>query len=80
MQRVQHVENFRELLAVLSAHVGRTVQAEEVRFDHLGHDPRNQWETWAVILADLGPVGFANALLGLDFHPLPERVPERRAP
>jgi len=69
MERVQRVENFRQLLDVVAPYAGRRVNPEEVRMDHFGFDPRNRWDTWAVILVDYGPVGFTNACLDPDFDP-----------
>lgn len=69
MQKVQRVEDFRELLQVISTSLGRKVHAEEVKMDHYGFDPRNKWDTWAVFLVDVGPVGFATACLDPNFSP-----------
>ncbi len=69
MQQVQRVEDFRQLLQVVSTLQGRKINPEEVRLDHYGFDPRNRWDTWAVILVDDGPVGFTNACLDPDFSP-----------
>jgi hypothetical protein len=69
MQQVQRVEDFRQLLVAVSSLVGRKVNPEEIKMDHYGVDRRNNWDTWAVILADFGPVGFANACLDPDYHP-----------
>ncbi len=57
------------LLQVVSTLQGRKINPEEVRLDHYGFDPRNRWDTWAVILVDDGPVGFTNACLDPDFSP-----------
>lgn len=69
MQKVQRVEDFRQLLQVISSYVGRKVNPEEIKMDPYGVDPRNRWDTWAVILVDFGPVGFTNACLDPDFNP-----------
>lgn len=69
MQRVQRVEDFRQLLDVISSYVGRKVNPEEITMDPYGMDPRNRWDTWAVILVDHGPVGFTNACLDPNFSP-----------
>lgn len=69
MQQVQRVADFRQLIEVISSQVGRKVFPEEVKMDHFGFDPRNRWDTWAVFLADVGPVGFANACLDPNFNP-----------
>ncbi len=76
MQQVVRVEDFRQLLQVISSYVGRKVNPEEVKMDPYGYDPRNRWDTWAVILADHGPVGFANACLDPDFHPAQSQFSE----
>lgn len=69
MQQVLKVDDFRQLLQLVSSYVGRKVNPEEIKMDHFGFDPRNRWDTWAVILLDFGPVGFANACLDPDFNP-----------
>ena len=76
MKQVQRVEDFRQLLQVISSHVGRKVNPEEIKMDHYGFDPRNRWDTWVVMLADFGPVGFANACLDPDFNPAQSQFSE----
>lgn len=79
MQQVQRVEDFRQLLQVISFQVGRKINPEEVKLDHFGFDPRNRWDTWAVILLDFGPVGFANACLDPAHNPAQSQFSELRA-
>ncbi len=76
MQQVVRVEDFRQVLQVLSTYVGRKVNPEEIKVDHYGLDPRNRWDTWAVILVDYGPIAFANACLDPNFHPTQSQFAE----